>query len=661
MHRSRSNASETARRSAPRSLLAIAFGWALVCCATSVYAQISPGPLAKPHESLSGLLNCTKCHDMGAGGVKFKCLDCHTEIRDRLAQNRGMHAVWLGANGTNKDCVKCHSDHNGANFPLVRWQPSREALDHRQTGFALTGGHAALRCEQCHNAREVQPTSRAAIQVKDLNHTYLGLSSACASCHQDEHRGQLGANCTQCHTTNAWKPASAFNHATAKFQLTGAHATVACAKCHISIADAKPYVKYTGLSFATCTGCHTDPHKGSFKGTCESCHSTSSWTKVAQLEGFDHSETAFPLTGKHAGVACSDCHTHGDFKTPVAHSTCAACHSDYHGGQFVARAGPGGSDCAACHTVNGFKPSTFGLKEHAVTSYPLEGRHAEVKCDECHIPKGKATVFRITQTQCSACHADVHKGQFAAAPYENRCEQCHSVEEFQPAHFALARHQQTGFPLTGAHLAVPCGQCHQEPPRGSAVPVKFRFEDHSCTACHNDPHSGQFREQMAARRADGRAAGCEACHTTTQWKELNGFDHARTSFPLLGAHRGVACIDCHRPPNLERSLEHVNFRAAPAQCSGCHNDPHGGQFAARKDVTDCSSCHNLNRWKPANFDHDTRTVFSLQGAHQNVSCGGCHTLTRVVAGKNVLFYRPTPVTCAECHGNGIGSQQQNRR
>jgi hypothetical protein len=165
---------------------------------------------------------------------------------------------------------------------------------------------------------------------------------------------------------------------------------------------------------------------------------------------------------------------------------------------------------------------------------------------------------------------------------------------------------------------------------------------------------------MAAKRADGRVAGCEACHTTVQWKELRGFDHEKTKFPLLGAHRAIACADCHRPPALERTLEHVNFNNAPVQCSGCHNDPHAGQFAGRKDVTDCSSCHTANRWKPAAFDHDARTAFSLQGAHQNVSCGGCHNLTRVVAGQSVLFYRPTPTKCADCHGNDV-STQPNRK
>jgi Cytochrome c7 and related cytochrome c/Class III cytochrome C family len=631
----------------------------LIACATPAGAQISPGPLAKAHQSLNGVLNCTKCHDLGArGGVQLKCLDCHTEIRDRLVQNRGMHAVWVGTTVSSKDCARCHSDHNGLDFPLVHWQPSREAMDHRQTGFPLTGKHAGLRCEECHNAREILPAGRAGIQVKDLNRTYLGLTGACTSCHQDEHRGQLGADCARCHTAESWKPAPGFNHATTKYPLTGAHATVACAKCHpsvadpnISVADAKPYVKYTGLSFATCVGCHSDPHKGAFKGTCESCHNTSDWKRVAQLEGFDHDKTDYPLVGKHRTVACSDCHNKGDFKTRIAFAKCTDCHADYHNRQFLTSAGL--QDCAVCHTLNGFKPSTFGVKEHAASMYPLEGRHAEVKCEQCHIPKGKDTLFRITQTQCVACHEDVHKGQFAAAPRLNRCEECHNLKNkgWRPAVFALAKHKETRFPLIGAHIAVPCAQCHLEQPRGSITPVKYRFEDRSCTACHNDPHFGQFREQMAAKRADDKPVGCEACHTTVQWKELRGFDHAKTRFPLLGAHRGVACVDCHRPPNLETTLEHVDYRAVSLQCSGCHNDPHAGQFAGRKDATECSSCHNQNGWKPADFDHDTRTQFSLQGAHQNVSCAGCHTLTRIVAGRALVFYKPTPTKCVDCHGN----------
>jgi hypothetical protein len=613
-----------------------------------VRAQISPGPLSKAHQSLTGPTNCTKCHDLGRGAGQLKCLDCHTEIRERVATRRGLHAAYFGQNPTGKDCARCHSEHNGENFALVHWEPNRESLDHSKTGFVLEGKHAGVSCANCHKAGNIPAAARSGIQVKDLNRTYLGLSRDCASCHTDEHRGQAGGDCMRCHTLAGWKPASRFNHAATKYPLTGAHEPLACVKCHAVIQDAKPYTKYTGLPFSKCSGCHTDPHKGSFTAPCQSCHTTASWTRVAQLQGFDHSKTKFPLLGKHKTVACSDCHTRGDFKTPVAHAKCADCHQDAHRGQFRARAD--GGECAACHTEDTFKPSTFGVKEHAATKYPLEARHTAVTCDKCHLPKGKDTEFKITATQCKDCHQDVHKGQFAAAPALNRCETCHNLQGFRPAVFALAKHKETRFPLTGAHIAIPCADCHKPVPQGSATPVQFRFEDRSCTVCHQDPHRNEFRTRMEARRTDGSIAGCEACHTTAKWSEMAHFDHSATKFPLTGVHRGVACLDCHRPPAMEMTLKNVDFAAAPKMCSGCHEDPHGKQFAARPDAADCSSCHGATRWKPAQFDHNKRTKYPLDGAHRDVPCLACHKLTREVAGKTVVFYKPTPGQCKDCHG-----------
>jgi hypothetical protein len=97
-------------------------------------------------------------------------------------------------------------------------------------------------------------------------------------------------------------------------------------------------------------------------------------------------------------------------------------------------------------------------------------------------------------------------------------------------------------------------------------------------------------------------------------------------------------------------LKSVDFRDAPKQCAACHSDPHAGQFAARKEAPDCSGCHNSARWKPAEFDHDKRTPFSLEGAHRRVACDGCHKLTREVNGKRVLYYKATPRECKACHG-----------
>ena len=343
------------------------------------------------------------------------------------------------------------------------------------------------------------------------------------------------------------------------------------------------------------------------------------------------------------------CHTSGDFKKPLVFDKCTSCHKDEHNGQFVKRADAG--QCSSCHTVAGFKPSTFTVKEHAQTAYPLQFKHAQVQCSGCHIPKGKATLYLIKFDKCTNCHKDEHQGQFASAPYLNQCELCHNLKGYRPSTFTLAEHKKTRFPLTGAHLPTPCNECHKErsTPQFEKA-VVFKFDDRSCTTCHEDPHKGQFKKRMLQVRADGSPVGCQACHSTESWKDLRGFDHAQTDFPLVGAHRATACMDCHTPPAMETSLIHVDFAAAPTRCEQCHEDIHGAQFAKSGGVTSCADCHKSASWKPSLFDHETRTSFSLKGAHQNVRCAACHKNVQSVAGKSVLFYKPTPKQCAACHG-----------
>jgi hypothetical protein len=101
---------------------------------------------------------------------------------------------------------------------------------------------------------------------------------------------------------------------------------------------------------------------------------------------------------------------------------------------------------------------------------------------------------------------------------------------------------------------------------------------------------------------------------------------------------------------MEVTLKNVDFTAAPKLCSGCHEDVHANQFASRPEATDCSSCHDAVRWKPSQFDHNTRTRYPLDGAHKDVPCLDCHKLTQEVAGKTVVYYKPTPTKCEDCHG-----------
>src|SRR5246127_798419 len=387
------------------ALLALLFLAVGLCNTAS--AQISPGPLSRPHQSLNGATNCASCHKFG-GQAALKCLACHTEIASRLSAHKGLHATYNIPPGSSQECARCHSEHNGEDFPLIKWDI--KTFDHKDTGYLLEGKHAGLACNKCHTPSHISPQERESIKIKDLSRTYLGVATACTTCHEDQHKGRLGPNCLQCHNFVDWKTInvsqsgqSQFDHSKTRYPLTGLHAQVQCAKCHTNGGDGKP--QYAGIAFNQCTDCHKDPHHGSFPQGCQSCHTTNGWKKIsltAVNERFDHSKTKFPLEGKHQTVDCAQCHANGDFKKPLVFQKCMDCHKpDPHNGQFTKR--PGGIECASCHTVKGWKPSTFTVKEHATSAYPLEGGHARLECAQCHIPKGKDTLFKIKFARCTDC------------------------------------------------------------------------------------------------------------------------------------------------------------------------------------------------------------------------------------------------------------------
>ncbi len=611
-------------------------------------AQISPGPLSKAHQSLSGTTQCGSCHQFGTSVPTFKCLDCHKEIAQRLAANHGYHARLGMRNPNGKDCVRCHLEHNGEDFGLIHWEPPRKQFDHQLTGYKLDGKHAGVACEKCHMPGYMVAHERVLIKMKDISKSFFGLSQNCVTCHKDPHKGQLGNECQTCHNFTDWKAAKQFDHSKTRYSLTGLHIQVACEKCHKPDVPGGP-ARYKDMKFQACIDCHIDPHKGSFKQRCEECHTTAGWKKLLPRFEFDHSKTKYPLLGKHAQVGCAECHLNGDFKKALPFANCADCHKpDPHKGQFEAR--PKKGECSECHTLDGWKPSLFGVKEHDTSGYPLRGKHVSVECAKCHLPAGKDTIYKMKFALCTDCHKDAHDGQFAAAPHLNKCEDCHTVRDFHRSLFTIAQHRNTRFALAGAHAAVPCADCHKAGAAGRTDKIMpFRFEDRSCTACHADPHHGEFKDRMARRRADGTPLGCEACHNVRSWTDVNGFDHSKTKFPLLGAHRVVQCGSCHKAPAGTRE---VQFKGTSQICQDCHKDAHAGQFA-KSGKTPCADCHDSQRWVPSTFNHDTRTHFPLQGGHAKVACDMCHKQTALVEGNSVILYRQVLSKCADCHGPNV--------
>lgn len=631
-------------------------------------AQISPGPLAAAHASLDGPLNCTKCHAGGKASMTSRCVSCHREIAWLAERNRGLHA-----RAGRADCATCHPDHAGRDFALVKWPDgSANRFDHARAGWSLEGKHARLSCEKCHTA-DLRVSAAATVGPKRTTTSWVGLETTCASCHEDVHKGSLSRACESCHTAADWSPAPKFDHARSQYQLTGKHADVACEKCHTTppgraTETTRAVAVFKPVPHADCVACHRDPHGGRLRGTCSNCHVTTSFSTV-EGRSFSHDRTRYPLSGRHALVSCGSCHAGYPKRIDRPQfSTCAGCHTDPHRGQATVAGKV--VDCASCHTVSGFTPSTFTVAQHAQAAYPLQGRHATVSCAGCHTRRGTATrgqrevVMRPAANRCESCHADAHAGQLAGRTGGGACATCHTPTGWKPSAFGAREHAALRLPLTGRHAAVDCASCHSAKRRGlpafsagrplGSANVALRLDETTCDACHRDPHAGKY----AASAAQG---SCATCHDTRAFRPstIDAEAHSRFAFALEGAHRAAPCVACHttmKGSSLGASLRMSAPPATPivyalpgATCASCHGTPHGKQFADRSDSGACQSCHDLRGWAPASrFVHDANGGFVLGAAHARVACAKCHVTS---AGTTTRTWRGVPRTCEACHRN----------
>jgi hypothetical protein len=239
---------------------------------------------------------------------------------------------------------------------------------------------------------------------------------------------------------------------------------------------------------------------------------------------------------------------------------CGSCHADAHERQLAGRAD--GGECAACHRVAGWTPSSYGIAEHARLALPLEGRHREIPCLSCHAPeRGAGFRFHDIPAACARCHEDPHQGRFepgGARPMPQGCAACHVATAWRPASVDAAGHEQFRFALRGAHRATPCAGCHRGLAQGSFA------ADSTCASCHQTPHGSQFD----ARAGQGR---CDACHGEDAFRPAVRFDHERdASFALGKGHRQLACDRCHRTERVADGLTRVLYRPLSGKCESCH-------------------------------------------------------------------------------------------
>lgn len=522
-------------------VLLLAFGPGI-----GVYAQISPGELARVHSHLEGMSNCTKCHTLGEQVSNEKCLACHTELKARIDQKKGFHASY---EVRGKKCAGCHNDHHGVNFKIIRFDTDK--FNHEQSGYKLTGAHSRKKCADCHKAEFISDP-----KIRAKKFTYLGLKTNCLNCHTDYHQKTLSPDCAGCHNDEKFKPASKFDHQKAKFKLAGKHEQVACADCHkTTTRNGQKFQEFKGVKASNCTNCHKDVHENKFGQNCAECHNSVSFTAVAGVKNFDHDKTAFKLEGCHLGVACKSCHKQ-KLTTPIKHNRCSDCHTDYHSGQFAKNGiSP---DCSACHAVKGFSGFSFSIEQHNAGVFPLKGAHLATPCFACHKKQEKWN-FRQIGSACADCHENIHQPFISAKYYPSAsCETCHNPSRWSMVEFD---HSKTQFALQGAHARQACRDCHFNKEKTGHANQKFAGLSTTCSTCHADKHMQQF--------AVNGVTDCSRCHGVEMYKPASKFDHSKTKFVLDGKHVNVACNKCHKEVT-EQGVTFVWYKIKSFQCVDCH-------------------------------------------------------------------------------------------
>jgi hypothetical protein len=230
----------------------------------------------------------------------------------------------------------------------------------------------------------------------------------------------------------------------------------------------------------------------------------------------------------------------------------------------------------------------------------------------------------------------------------------------------VAQHSALRLPLEGRHATITCAACHAASRTGlSPVPrpeslgsahVMLAMPERECQSCHVDPHAGRYLRGGAFPLQ----RGCAECHGAKSFRPslVSVETHARFSFALDGAHRATPCMACHAEFKAvpaaatlvrnNRGVVALPFSATRSTtCVSCHANPHGAQFATRKDGGKCEACHATAGFVPASrFDHEKDAAFPLSGAHAKVPCARCH---RSAAPGAPVVYRPLSAKCESCH------------
>jgi Cytochrome c7 and related cytochrome c len=229
------------------------------------------------------------------------------------------------------EAIPCSACHTTTAWRAKDASGEEAKFDHAATGFPLTGAHVHAPCVACHDGKRA-------------------IKRACASCHDDFHRGRLLQSCDMCHSPAGWTVTRPLEiHRMTRFPLTGMHVLADCTECHVRASEHR----WTDAPI-DCFACHEkdyrrpgiEPvHAGTATSPplprdCSLCHRAVAWvpaaatgstaSPLASLAGPLQAappghDVKFPIGfGAHRGATCDDCHA--SLRQPRA-VRCIGCHA----------------------------------------------------------------------------------------------------------------------------------------------------------------------------------------------------------------------------------------------------------------------------------------------------------------------------------------------
>ena len=246
-------------------------------------------------------------------------------------------------------------------------------------------------------------------------------------------------------------------------------------------------------------------------------------------------------------------------------------------------------------------------------------------------------------------------------------------------------HVKTGFPLTGAHVTLPCETCH--------VQGTFKGTPKKCATCHTRGSRIQTTTVKPSNHIPTTQA-CDQCHTSTASWNVAFFSHAGVIAHQCGqCHNGniakskpanhpptnAPCDTCHRTTTwMSASFTHVSV--APGSCASCHIPGGSGLAKVSNHLPtnlSCDACHTTGgTFTTSRFTHSaTQGTVAGQcstchnGSHTqwnalgkppghvvtSASCDTCHAGYVTFAGLSGTAFNHAGVitgTCATCHVQG---------